>query len=114
MTPRIPPDIKLTGAYEDNAFVFVVLWPDGRQERWPYRWQATARANGWTAPNGKPATAPRTGPPEPIAVERYKEFEDLASAMRRVIPRSVMADLIAHLDPLSAFIAFLRGSYGAH
>jgi zinc finger protein len=45
------------------------------------------------------AAAAGSGPPR-LAV--------LASAMRKMLPPPVLAELVAHLDPLNEFVAFLR------
>lgn len=42
--------------------------------------------------------------PSPVQAD----FHGLASAMRKVLPAPYVADLIARLDPVTPFVAFLR------
>ena len=36
------------------------------------------------------------------------QFKALASAMKKVLPPALLAEVIAHLDPLTPFVEFLR------
>lgn len=36
------------------------------------------------------------------------QFEALASAMKKLLPPELLADVVAHLDPLTPFVEFLR------
>lgn len=36
------------------------------------------------------------------------DFRALASAMQKMLPPPILADVIAHLDPVTPFVAFLR------
>ena len=37
------------------------------------------------------------------------DFNVLASAMRKMLPPELLAEVIAHLDPLTPFVEYLRG-----
>ena len=41
-----------------------------------------------------------------------EDFRMLASAMRKLLPPILLADVIAHLDPLTPFVEFLRAAEG--
>lgn len=39
------------------------------------------------------------------------DFRTLASAMRKVLPTPLLAEVIAHLDPLTPFVEFLKENH---
>jgi len=39
---------------------------------------------------------------------RARDFEHLASAMKKMLPAPLLAEVLAHLDPLTPFLQFLR------
>lgn len=80
---------------------------------WERARAALLRASG--EPQQEPAgniiwvRAQRDVAEERLAEERAK-FAHLASAMRKMLPPALLAEVIAHLDPLTPFVEFLRAS----
>lgn len=42
------------------------------------------------------------------ALQSHPDFAALASAMRKMLPAPLLAEVIAHLDPLTPFVEFLK------
>ena len=49
----------------------------------------------------------------PLPASAAPDFRVLASAMKKMLPPALMAEVVAHLDPLTPFVAFLRGEVPA-